>query len=279
MSPFSADHDGHEHGRVSRRLFLKGSGATIAAAGVGVPTAREIAAQGATPAATPAMQMPAGQVPAIEFFTADEAQMVEAITARILPGDASDPGAREAGVVFYIDRALSGANQGYHFKTYTDGPFLEVTEQEESVEAASRTDIYRQVFVGPEIASRYGYQSALPPQELYRRGLGFVDAYAQSKFGKGFVALSTDQQDQTLDDMANNKATGFDGPSAPAFFTQLRNDTIEGMFSDPIYGGNRNMAGWKLIGYPGVRGFYTGPEMMDPDFSAEPKSMSDNLSH
>lgn len=285
MSPFSPDHDGHEGGRVSRRLFLKGSGATIAAAGVGGSVVHDVAAQASTPsAASPAaspmtMQMPTGTISAIEFFTEPEAQLVDALTARIMPGDASDPGAREAGVVYYIDRMLSGTNQGYHFKTYTQGPFLVVTEAQQPVEATSATDIYRQVFVGAEGAARYGYQSALFPQELYRRGLSFVDAYAQSKFKKAFVDLGANQQDQIIDDMANDKATGFDGPGAKDFFTQLRNDTIEGMFSDPIYGGNRNMAGWKLIGYPGVRGFYTGPEMMDPDFSAAPKSMSDNLSH
>lgn len=285
MSPFNADHDGHAQGRVSRRLFLKGSSATIAAAGVGGTAIHEVAGQAATaPAASPpaspvTMQMPVGNVSAIEFFTEAEAQLVDAITARILPGDANDPGAHEAGVVYYIDRTLSGPNEGYHFKTYTQGPFAVVTEAQQPVEATSATDIYRQIFVGAEGAARYGYQSALPPQELYRRGLAFVDAYAQSKFKKQFVGLNAAQQDAILEDMASGKATGFDGPASDDFFTQLRNDTIEGMFSDPIYGGNRNMAGWKLIGYPGVRGFYTGPEMMNPDFSAAPKSMSDNLSH
>lgn len=284
MSPFSDDHDGHEKGRVSRRLFLKGSGAAIASVGVSSAVAYEVAAQTPTPgvAQAPAspvtMQMPSGSVAAIEFFTEAEAQMVDAITARIMPGDSKDPGAHEAGVVYYIDSMLSGPNQGYDFKTYKQGPFLVVTEAQQPVEATSRTDIYRSIFVGAEGAARYGYQSALPPQELYRRGLGFVDAYATSKFGKQFVGLAAAQQDAILEDMASNKTTGFDGPSGQDFFTQLRNDTIEGMFSDPIYGGNRNLVGWKLIGYPGVRGFYSGPELQNTKFSAAPKSMSDSLS-
>ncbi len=51
------------------------------------------------------------------------------------------------------------------------------------------------------------------------------------------------------------------------------------MFSDPLYGGNRDMVGWKLIGYPGARGFYTSLEMADPNFSAEPVSLADMGDH
>ena len=38
-----------------------------------------------------------------------------------------------------------------------------------------------------------------------------------------------------------------------AFFTLFLQNTIEGFFSDPIYGGNRDMVGWKLLGFPGAR--------------------------
>lgn len=278
MSPLKEDR--HEQGRVSRRLFLKGSGAIIAAAGVGGTAVHEAAAQASSPAASP-MPMPAtnsAASTAVAFFNSDEAVLVDAITARILPGSASDPGAREAGVVFYIDRALSGPNDGYTFKTYKQGPFSHVTEAQEPVEATSRTDLYRTISVSADLSARYGYQSMLPPQELYRRGLAAVDAYAQSKFGNAFVKLSESQQDALLEDLAANKATGFDGPSAGQFFTMIRNDTIEGMFSDPMYGGNRDMAGWKLIGYPGARGFYTGPEIQNKSFTAAPVSLADMIS-
>lgn len=278
MSPYNDDHQGHEPGRVSRRLFLKGSGATIAAVGVGGSIASEVAAQ-ATPAASP-MPMPASSTAAataVQFFNSSEAELVDAITARIIPGSASDPGAREAGVVFYIDRSLGGSNEGYFFKTYKQGPFLEVTEAEVPVEASSRTDLYRTISVAADESARYGYQSMLPPQELYRRGLAAVNAYAQSKFGNAFTKLSESQQDQILTDMEANKATGFDGPSASQFFTRLRNDTIEGMFSDPMYGGNRSMAGWKLIGYPGARGFYTSKDLANTAFKVAPISLSDMI--
>jgi gluconate 2-dehydrogenase gamma chain len=74
--------------------------------------------------------------------------------------------------------------------------------------------------------------------------------------------------------MAADKATGFDGPSGKAFFTWLRNDTIEGMFSDPMYGGNREMVGWKLIGYPGAQRHYTPDDMKNRAFRRDPQSLA-----
>ncbi len=256
---------------VSRRLFLKSSGAATATAGAAAPAA----AQEASPAATPGDAAPVPSGPAIQFFNAVESEMVDALTARILPGTPDDPGAREAGVVFYIDRELAGANQGYTVKTYTQGPYLGVTEDQASVEATSRTDIYQVVPVREADVSRYGYQSVLTPQELYRRGLASLAAYAESEYGDAFVALSGEQQDAIIQALEADEAPRFEAPSGQAFFTMVRNHTIEGMFSDPLYGGNRDKVGWRLIGFPGARGFYTAEEMANPDFSAEPVSLAE----
>jgi len=258
---------------ISRRLFLKGSGAAVAssAAAATVATAATIgvaghtSAQDATPMASPMAGMGGsslapGDTP-VAFFSMHEAATVDAIVSRIMPGSADDPGAHEAGVVDYIDRQLAGANLGYDLKTYTQGPFLVVSDQQTPVEQSSARDIYVSTPVSTNLVSRYGYQSVMTPQQLYRRGIAFVDAYAQSQHQLSFIELSTDQQDQILADMAADKATGFDGPTGKGFFSQLRNDTIEGMFSDPMYGGNRNYAGWNLIGYPGAQSYYSADEL------------------
>lgn len=205
--------------------------------------------------------------------------VVEALTARILPGSPEDPGAREAGVVFYIDRMLSGNNDGLSVMTYSQGPFMEVTEVEATVESTSRTDIYETIQVAPELASRYGYQSALTPQEIYRRGVLSVIAHVDAVYGVPFENLTEAQHDEIVEAMFADEAEGFDAPSGRAFFTKLRNDTIEGMFSDPMYGGNREMVGWRLIGYPGVRGHYSHSDMLDPAFHAEPVSLADMAEH
>jgi gluconate 2-dehydrogenase gamma chain len=272
--------------RVSRRLFLKGSGVAAAAAGTAAVGAVALVegpsastAQEATPAASPAaggLETAGDERPAA-FFDIHEAETVDAIASRLLPGSADDPGAHEAGVVFYIDAKLAGANLGYALKTYTQGPFPVTNEEPVTAEAGGSRDIYvySTIAVPADLLSRYGYQSILTPQEVYRRGLGFVDAYAQSTFQQDFVDLAPEQQDQILSAMESGEATGFEGPSATAFFTTLRNDTIEGMFSDPMYGGNQNLVGWRLIGYPGAQRFYTPDDLKNPNFQREPQSLAE----
>ncbi|HKG24703.1 MAG TPA: gluconate 2-dehydrogenase subunit 3 family protein [Thermomicrobiales bacterium] len=267
---------------VSRRLFLKGSSAAVASAGAAtigtvavIDSHHATAQQDATPVPDHgAMAATTTDERAIRFFNIHEAATVDALVSRILPGSADDPGAHEAGVVFYIDRTLGGAGLGYALKTYTQGPFPVVSEEPVPVERASTRDIYDYVTVAAEQVTRYGYQSVLAPQEIYRRGLEYVDAYAQSQFQKNFVDLSTDHQDQILTDMDADKATGFEGPSGKGFFTQLRNDTIEGTFSDPMYGGNRDLVGWKLVGYPGAQRFYTPDDIKNPNFKRDPQSLA-----
>jgi gluconate 2-dehydrogenase gamma chain len=278
-----AEQPEREHRSVSRRQFLKASTAAVASAGavtVGTAAALELRstnAQDATPSPTIGEATMPGMGTdqrAAEFFNIHEAQTVDALVSRIMPGTADDPGAHEAGVVFYIDRNLSGTNLGYSLKTYTQGPFPVVTEQPVSVTAASIRDIYDFVPVAADQLSRYGYQSVLTPQDVYRNGLAYVDAYSQSQYQKDFIELTADQQDQVLTDMESDKATGFSGPGAKAFFTQLRNDTIEGMFSDPMYGGNRDMVGWKLIGYPGAQRTYSPDDLKNTSFQREPQSLA-----
>lgn len=259
---------------ISRRSFLKGSSAT-AAASITAATATATLAQEGTPSPTVVDDsVAADEQRAVQFFTPHEADTVEALAARIMPGTEDDPGAREAGVVFYIDRTLSGTNSGYSLKTYTQGPFPFVEEEPTAVEASSQLDNYRAVLVSQDSVSRYGYQSVLTPQDIYRRGLGFVDAYTQEQFESNFIDLSEEQQDSVITDLQSGDATGFNGPSALAFFAQLRNDTIGGMFADPMYGGNQDMAGWRLIGYPGAQRFYTVEDLIDPEFAREPQSLA-----
>ena len=57
--------------------------------------------------------------------------------------------------------------------------------------------------------------------------------------------------------LEQGKATGFTWPTAQAFFNTLRTHTMEGMFADPIYGGNKDFAGWRLVGFPGAQPLFT----------------------
>ena len=144
----------------------------------------------------------------LRFFTEEEALIVAAAASRIFPSDDSGPGAKEAGVVIFIDRQLAGP-WGRDRYRYTQGPFDENAP--------------------PEL----GYQGKANPRETYREGL---------KGLKGLDQLSAAEQDSKLRAIESTH-----------FFDLLRQNTIEGMFSDPVHGGNKDMIGWQLVGFPGPR--------------------------
>jgi gluconate 2-dehydrogenase gamma chain len=144
----------------------------------------------------------------LRFFTEEEALDVGAASARIYPSDESGPGAKEAGVVIYIDRQLAGP-YGRDRDRYTQPPFDENAP--------------------PEL----GYQGKATPREIYREGLKLI---------AGLNRLQPSEQDEKLRSIEKTY-----------FFTLLRAHTIEGMFCDPMHGGNVDMVGWQEIGFPGPR--------------------------
>jgi gluconate 2-dehydrogenase gamma chain len=162
-----------------------------------------------------------------QFFTADEARAMEAIVDRIIPPDAETPGGKDAGCAVFIDRQLSGP-YGSSEGLYKRGPFIKGSKQQ-------------------------GPQSALTPAQLYRKGLAGLDKYCKTnRGGKMFAELSAEQQDDVLKGVEAGKIK-FDDVDAEGFFGALLKHVPEGFFSDPIHGGNRDMVGWKMIGFPGIR--------------------------
>ena len=75
------------------------------------------------------------------------------------------------------------------------------------------------------------------------------------------MRLSPARQDQVIAALEEGKATGFTWPTAQAFFNTLRTHTIEGMFADPAYGGNKDFAGWRQVGFPGAQPAFTPADM------------------
>jgi gluconate 2-dehydrogenase gamma chain len=148
------------------------------------------------------------------FFNTEDAATVAAFTERLMPGAPGKPGARDAGVLNYIDLALSGA--------YAD------------------------------------------QQDFYRRGLAALETWCRANYREPFRQLTAAQQDEVIAALEAGKATGFTWPTAPAFFNTVRMHTMEGMFADPIYGGNRDFAGWRLVGFPGAQPTFTRADMESP---------------
>jgi|SRR5690242_9318613 gluconate 2-dehydrogenase gamma chain len=168
---------------------------------------------------------PAAPGPA--YFTADEAAFVDAALSRLIPNDELGPGAKEAGVTHFIDRQLGGP-YGRAQTWYMQGPWRDGAESQ-------------------------GYQLKLTPAELYRAAVQDIDEYCKSNYaGKRFAELDGAKQDEVLKGLEKGDVKLARVP-AKQFFDMLWHNTREGFLADPMYGGNRDFAGWKLIGFPGPR--------------------------
>lgn len=88
--------------------------------------------------------------------------------------------------------------------------------------------------------------------EIYRRGLRALDAAAGERYGAPFAACRPDQQDTLLAGLERGALPNFVSPPQDEFFALLRAHLQEGLFADPIYGGNRDKMGWALLGHPGI---------------------------
>lgn len=161
------------------------------------------------------------------FFTADEASLIEAAVDRLIPPDDRGPGGKDAGCAVFIDRQLAGP-YGHAAGLYTRPPFMQ------------------------GVATQ-GYQLPDSPAARYRAGLKALADHVKGAFGgKVFHDLAPADQDKVLAGLEDGSIVLKDVKSA-SFFTLLLQNTQEGFFADPIYGGNRDMAGWKLVGFPGTR--------------------------
>ncbi len=161
------------------------------------------------------------------FFTADEASFIEAAVDRLIPPDERSVGGKDAGCAVFIDRQLAGP-YGRDDGLYTKPPFM------------------------PGLPTQ-GYQSDVNAGGRYRAALKALADYVSSEFsGKSFAQLVPSDQDKVLSGLETGKIELKD-IKGTSFFALLLQNTQEGFFADPIYGGNRDMAGWRMIGFPGAR--------------------------
>jgi gluconate 2-dehydrogenase gamma chain len=108
-------------------------------------------------------------------------------------------------------------------------------------------------------------------QDFYRRGIAQLDAHCLKVYGKSFHSLVPAQQDETISALEHGTAPEFVWPTAQSFFETVRTHTMEGMFADPIYGGNKDFLGWQLVGFPGAQPVFTEDDMHSKQaFAREP---------
>jgi gluconate 2-dehydrogenase gamma chain len=214
-------------------------------------------APAATPSAAPVQQIAQAKAPAAapvidtyQILNATEQAFIQAAVDTLIPADGLTPSGTDCGVAVFIDRQLAGA-YGNGARLYRSGPFLKGK---------------------PE----HGYQLPLTPLEYFRQGIAETNAWVHKTRGKEFDRLAPADREAVLKEMDGGKAE-LAGLNGKAFFEALLIITMEGFFSDPMYGGNRNMAAWKMIGYPGLPATYADKieQYSNKKYDAAPQSIAD----
>lgn len=233
---------------VGRRHFLKSVGVAGAASAIAPLAGGHAEAQGAAPPAHDMAAQQAGH--AYRFLNDIEAKFIEAAVDTVIPSDAVGPGALEVGVAIFIDNQLAGA-YGQGARLYLEGPFAEG-------------------------APTQGYQLPLTPAELYRLAIADVNLHCARSYKKRFDQLGAEQRKAVLEGVESRKIALDTVPGA-TFFGMFLGNVMEGYFGDPMYGGNKNKAVWKMIGFPGATGMYADliADYRNKPYTVDPKGIED----
>ena len=205
---------------LARRNLLKGA-AVGGAAALTTPAAAQPA-----PVGPPAAAATATPAPGYMFLKPEEVAFVEAMVDTMIPEDELTPKGTEMGPATFIDRALADG-WGKGDRLYLQGPWKQGTPNQ-------------------------GYQLSLTPAALWRAGIEATNAHCVKTHNQPFDQHSETQRNQVLTDLDAGRITFADGLPARDFWSMAYGNVMEGMFADPIYGGNRDKAGWRLVGFPGV---------------------------
>lgn len=242
--------------RSSRRTFIKNSGLTVGGVVLGGALGSLLVNKDTSTTTEThthnAAVTSANPNEALMYLTLEQYNVVEATAERIFPEDELGPGAKSLGVAMYIDHQLASP-WGLSAKEYMTGPFKVGTATQ-------------------------GYQGRQKNAEVFMMGLTALENYTKSNYENArFNELTAEQQDEILMDFENtsgeNKVT-ITGITSNQFFNMLKDLTLEGLYSDPMYGGNKGMGGWKLKNYPGHQMSYKAVMEKEEFIVYEPQSLS-----
>lgn len=185
------------------------------------------------------------------FFTRlEDFKTLEQAVERIYPEDENGPGAMELGAAYFIDKQLAG-EWGVNSKEYMKGPFVKGKDNE-----------------------YHGYQSRLTRGDIFKVGLRKLNEVSQSHFGENFYEIDEERQIEILTTFENGEVDMV-GVQSDTFFNLLRRMTLEGVYSDPLYGGNKNMMGWKMKEFPGPKPAYIDVIEEEEFVKMDPISLKD----
>ncbi|AQU78153.1 MULTISPECIES: gluconate 2-dehydrogenase subunit 3 family protein [Planococcus] len=183
------------------------------------------------------------------FKSMADFEVLSQATERIFPEDDLGPGAIGLAVPYFIDNQLAGS-YGENSKEYMQAPFAQGEPTQ-------------------------GYQSRLKRNEMFIQGIQLMQEEADSRFKTKFVDLEGEQMDEILTAFQENEIK-MRGVESQFFFRLLRQATLEGAYADPIYGGNANMDGWQMKGFPGHQLAYIKDIESEDFVEIKPKSLGMN---
>jgi gluconate 2-dehydrogenase subunit 3-like protein len=209
------------------------------------------------------------------FFTNHERATLKALCDRIIPPDA-DPGAAALGAARYIELLLTAFDHRVPL-VFAGGPFSNrnpFPDNDDGAPSRRRPrDYFRrfipltrvqelrwraELFGSTGVAGADFNDAALGPlpglRDIYRTSLARVDDVARMVAGNDYVALGTQQQDDVLAMLDTGPASirfAVIPRRGVTFVDILTAHTLEGCLAAPEYGGNRGLAGWKMIGLEG----------------------------
>jgi gluconate 2-dehydrogenase gamma chain len=229
---------------IPRRKFLMGAGLAGTAVASGLAPAVPAAAK------TSKKAVPAPQAEPLLALNETEHAFVVAAVDTFIPADELSPSGSECGCAVYIDHQLASA-WGGGAKMYRAGPYFKGKPEQ-------------------------GYQLPLTPAEFMSAGIAAANEWSRKTYGHDFDRLDANKRIEAMKVMESGKAE-FTNFSSRAFFARLLAMTMEGFFGDPIYGGNRNKASWRMLGFPGLPATYAHliDEYRNKRYAAEPKSIAD----
>lgn len=217
--------DKHEAESPRRRFLRQTAAGAASAAALVAPAAAQ--AQGAAGSAAAAAKPGAAPAPTgYRWLKPSEQGFVEALVNHMCPADSLTPNGVDLGLASYFDQALGG-EWGQGARLYMKGPFQQGS-------------------------ANLGYQLGLTPAQLFRTGTEGVADYCKAQYGKPFESLAVAEKEAVLVGLRGGTVKLPNGIPAATYFSHVYQLFTEGMFADPIYGGNRDKAGWKMLGYPGV---------------------------
>jgi gluconate 2-dehydrogenase gamma chain len=264
--------------KTTRREFLKiglaAAGGALAASGVEIPlfSAKDSSMQTQLNSANTQLTNLQNQLKTVTGFltlNVKEQALLEPIVETIIPSDSTGPGAKEAGVIYFIDRQLAG-DYGQSANMFMDGPFaipsnnpivapgIPTSKAYLALYPSAPTSMTYSGTVVPRVGSGINYQYPLNLRAFWKSGLEAVQNYAKSStYGATFQKLSADKQLALLLDLWAGKpasfADDFGNVIRPVDFAyELSFMTWAGFTMDPLYGGNQNMVGWQYMGFNGV---------------------------